>query len=58
MSLTTNMQYNSHSDNQDIVSLIVDATGQNAVAHIKPITSAANEATRIIWSWVFEAYGG
>lgn len=52
------MQYNSHADNQDIVSLIVDATGLNATAHIKQITRATNEANRIIWSWIFDAYGG
>lgn len=52
------MQFNDHSDDQDIVSHIVDATGLNAMAHIKKITRAANEATRIIWSWIFEAYGG
>ncbi len=52
------MQYNSHANNQDIISLIVDATGQNPTAHIEQITRAANEAQRIIWSWIFEAYGG
>jgi hypothetical protein len=52
------MQFNSHSDNQDIVSYVVDATGLNPVAHLKQITRAANEALRIIWSWIFDAYGG
>lgn len=52
------MQFNSHSDNQDIVSYVVDATGLNATAHLKQITRAVNEAMRIIWSWIFEAYGG
>src|SRR5690606_25361062 len=52
------MQFNSHSDNQDIVSYVVDATGLNPVAHLKQITRAANESLRIIWSWIFDAYGG
>lgn len=52
------MQFNSHSDNQDIVSYVVDATGLNATAHLKQITRATNEALRIIWSWIFDAYGG
>ncbi|MDQ0316400.1 phage adaptor protein [Amorphus orientalis] len=52
------MQFNSHSDEQDIVSYVVDATGLNPTAHLKKITRAANEALRIIWSWIFEAYGG
>lgn len=52
------MPFNSHSDNQDIVSYVTDATGLNPVAHLKQITRAANEALRIIWSWIFDAYGG
>jgi len=52
------MQFNSHSDNQDIVSYVVDATGLNPVAHLKQITRAANETLRIIWNWIFDAYGG
>lgn len=52
------MQFNEHADEDDIVHSVVDATGLNPVAHIKKITRAANEAVRIIWSWIFEAYGG
>lgn len=52
------MQFNGHSDEQDIVHAIVDATGLSATVHIKRITRAANEAVRIIRSWIFEAYGG
>jgi hypothetical protein len=52
------MQYNAHADKQDIVSSIVDATGLNPIAHLQKITRAVNEANRIIWSWIFEAYGG
>lgn len=52
------MQYNSDSDSQDIVSLIGDATGINTTAEIKQITRAANRANKIIWSWIFESYGG
>lgn len=53
------MQYNSHSDNQDIVSLINDITGMdNNVYTLKAKTRDANTALRIIWTWIFDAYGG
>lgn len=51
------MQYNSHSDNQDIVSLIGDQTGVSTTNEIKQITRAANKANRQVWSWIFESYG-
>ena len=52
------MQYNNHSDSQDIVSMIGDATGIDTTNELKQITRAANEANRQIWSWIFDAYGG
>lgn len=52
------MQYNSDSDGQDIVSLVGDATGINTTAEIKQITRAVNRAGKLIWSWIFESYGG
>lgn len=52
------MQYNGNSDGQDIVSLVGDQTGLNTVVEIKQITRAANRANKIIWSWIFESYGG
>lgn len=52
------MQFNSDSDNQDIVSLVGDATGLNTTAEIKQITRAVNRAGKLIWSWIFETYGG
>lgn len=52
------MQYNSDSDNQDIVSLIGDMTGLNTTVEIKQITRACNESNKKIWSWIFLSYGG
>lgn len=52
------MQFNLDSDGQDIVSLVGDATGINTTSDIKQITRAANRANKIIWSWIFESYGG
>lgn len=52
------MQYSQDTDGQDIVSLVGDATGVNTTAGIKQITRACNRALKIIWSWIFEAYGG
>lgn len=52
------MQYNSHSDDQDIVSLVNDMTGLSKTAEIRQITRACNEAGRKIWTWIFESYGG
>lgn len=52
------MQFNGNSDGQDIVSSIGDATGINTTVEIKQITRAVNRAGRIIWSWIFESYGG
>lgn len=52
------MQFNSHSDSQDIVSLVNDMTGISKTAEIKQITRACNEANKKIWSWIFESYGG
>lgn len=52
------MIFNGHAQNQDIVSGISRATGMNKTAEIQDITFQANEANRIIWSWIFAAYGG
>lgn len=52
------MQYNSDSDNQDIVSLIGDMTGLNTTVEIKQITRAANYANKKIWCWIFDSFGG
>lgn len=52
------MVYNGNTDGQDIVSTIADSTGMNKIADLKRITRAANEATRLIWAWIFESYGG
>lgn len=51
------MQYNSNSDNQDIVSLIGDITGIDTVNELKQITRSANEANKKIWTWIFQSYG-
>lgn len=53
------MQYNSHSDEQDIIHLINDLTGMdNNVYSLKAKTRDANTALRTIWTWIFDAYGG
>lgn len=52
------MVYNGNSTNQDIVSTISDHTGVHKTAEIEAITRAANEADRIIWSWIFDSYEG
>jgi len=55
----TTIQYNSHSDSQDIVSLTNDlANTDNTVYSLVQKTRAANKTLRKIWSWIFEAYGG
>jgi len=54
-----NMQYNSHADSQDIVSLANDlASTDNTVYPLAQKTRAANKSMRSIWNWIFEAYGG
>jgi hypothetical protein len=52
------MQFNGHVANQDIVSGISRSTGFNKSAEIQAITYYVNEANRVIWSWIFGAYGG
>lgn len=52
------MQFNGHSTNQDIVSSVASSTGLHKTAEIQEITRRVNEASRIIWSWIFAAYGG
>ena len=52
------MQFNNNSDNQDILSLVGDATGINTTVHIQEVTRACNRANKMIWSWIFQSYGG
>lgn len=52
------MVYNGHATNQDIVSTISDHTGAHKTVDIEAITRAANEADRLIWSWIFSSYEG
>jgi hypothetical protein len=53
------MQYNSHSTNQDIVTMAEKLTKTNSVSFpIEDKTLYANEGSRIIWSWIHESYGG
>ena len=52
------MVYNGHTQNLDIVSAINGHTGAHKIADIGPITLAANEADRLIWSWILEVSGG
>lgn len=53
------MQYNSHATNQDIVTMAEKLVSANSVSFpIKEKTLYANQACRLIWSWIHEAYGG
>lgn len=53
------MQYNSQSDGQDLISLIGDLTNTDTGQYtLKSITRAVNKWNKIIWGWIFEAYGG
>lgn len=53
------MQYNSDSDNQDIVSLVGDLTNTDTTQYsLKAITRAANKWMKKVWFWIFTAYGG
>jgi len=53
------MQYNSHATYQDIVTMSEKLSKSNSVSFpIAEKTLYANEAMRIIWSWIHEAYGG
>lgn len=53
------MQYNSDSDGQDIVSLVGDLTNTDTTQYpLKAITRAVNKWAKIVWTWIFEAYGG
>jgi len=51
------MQYNSQSDDQDIVSLVGDMTGIDTTNELKQITRSVNEANKKIWTWIFQSYG-
>jgi len=51
------MQFNSESDNQDLVSLVGDMTGIDTTNELKQITRAINQANKKIWSWIFQSYG-
>lgn len=53
------MQYNSHATNQDLVSLLNDLTGMDS--NVYPLTAKTrdmNTASKDIWTWIFDAYGG
>jgi hypothetical protein len=53
------MQYNSHASSQDIVTMCEKLSRANSVSFpIAEKTLYANQAMRIIWSWIHEAYGG
>lgn len=53
------MQYNSQSEEQDIVTMSEKLVSANSVSFpIKEKTLYANQACRLIWSWIHEAYGG
>lgn len=53
------MQYNSHSTGQDIVTMAEKKCQANSVSFpIAEKTLYANEGSKIIWSWIHEAYGG
>lgn len=51
--------YNSNADSQDIISLVGDLTNTDTTQYpLKAITRAVNKWGKIVWSWIFEAYGG
>lgn len=54
------MQYNGHSTNQDIVSDITFLLGGIGTADYELADRArnVNERYRMVWSWIFDAYGG
>lgn len=53
------MQYSGHASSQDIVTMCEKLSKSNSVSFpIVDKTLYANEAERIIWSWIHEAYGG
>lgn len=53
------MQYNSETNSQDIVSCADDLAGTNSTSYpLAAKTRAANQGLRLIWSWIFDAYGG
>lgn len=53
------LQFNSHSDNLDIVSLINDLVNTDNTSYaLKSKTRAVNKANHIIWTEIFDAYGG
>lgn len=53
------MQYNSHATNQDIVTMANKLVKtSNTAFPVEEKTLYANEACRIIWSWIHESYGG
>lgn len=53
------MQYNSQADKQDIISLVGDLTNTDTTQYsLQAITRAVNKWSKIIWTWIFQAYGG
>lgn len=55
----TNLQYNSHTTSQDIVSMAEKLVKANSVSFpIADKTLYANQAIKIILTWIHQAYGG
>jgi hypothetical protein len=53
------MQFNGHSDEQDLVHLAYDLSNTNSVTYpLKEMARAANKTLRKVWTWIFAAYGG
>lgn len=53
------MQFNTHSDEQDLISDITFWTGVGVNSYtLKARTRSVNEWQRTVWTWIFESYGG
>lgn len=55
------MQFNGHTDNQDLVSdtrFLVFGDYSNTSYSTKDIARNISERFKIVWTWIFEAYGG
>lgn len=53
------MQYNSHATGQDIVTMADTLAKSNSNSFpLATKTLFANEALRMIWSWIYQVYGG
>lgn len=52
-------QFNSETNGQDLCTYTDDMLGTNSTSYpLAQKSRAANEGNRIIWSWIFESYGG